>query len=354
MEEEWMKSKSVETEFEKGKKPFYRRKWFIVVVIIAVIVVVLKMSGNKDDGNSQKIEWSNLELGNKLPKPTTTVGEIYDDTDEGLRVNLEKVSKGGYKKYIKACEKKGYTVDADKSSYSYDAYNSEGYKLSVTNIGDQMSITLEAPMTLTDITWPTSAVASMLPVPKSTKGKFSNESDSGFSVYIGDTSPEDYAAYVQECSDKGFNVDYNKDEKYYNADNAEGYHIDIKYEGNNIMEISISSPDDKNVTGSSETQNNETVAESNDSDNSGLGTEFKNAMDSYEAFINEYVDFLIQYNNNPSDITLINEYQEYLTKYNTFADDFAKWEGKSLNQAEAEYYVEVQTRVTDKLAEVAK
>ena len=159
---------------------------------------------------------------------------------------------------------------------------------------------------------------------------------------------------MQECSDKGFNVDYNKDEKYYNADNAEGYHIDIKYEGNNIMEISISSPDDKNVTGSSETENNETVAESNDSDNSGLGTEFKNAMDSYEAFINEYVDFMIQYNNNPSDITLINEYQEYLTKYNTFADDFAKWEGKSLNQAEAEYYVEVQTRVTDKLAEVAK
>ena len=101
-----MKSKSVDTEFEKGKKPFYRRKWFIVVVIIVVIVVVSKMSGNKDDDNSQKIEWSNLELGNKLPKPATTVGEIYDDTDEGLRVNLEEVSKDGYKKYIKACEKK--------------------------------------------------------------------------------------------------------------------------------------------------------------------------------------------------------------------------------------------------------
>ena len=37
-------------------------------------------------------------------------------------------------------------------------------------------------------------------------------------------------------------------------------------------------------------------------------------MDSYEAFVDEYVAFMEKYNNNPSDIGLIADYASYMKK----------------------------------------
>ena len=43
-----------------------------------------------------------------------------------------------------------------------------------------------------------------------------------------------------------------------------------------------------------------------------------------------------------------------MSKYADFADKFDKWESEDLNDAEMAYYIEVQTRVNKKLAEVAQ
>ena len=42
-----------------------------------------------------------------------------------------------------------------------------------------------------------------------------------------------------------------------------------------------------------------------------------------------------------------------MSKYNTFVKDFEKWSGEEMNAAEAAYYLDVQTRVTKKLLEIA-
>ena len=42
----------------------------------------------------------------------------------------------------------------------------------------------------------------------------------------------------------GFNVDYNKSEKYFYAKNADGYGVTVEYEGYNIMLIRMNSPDE--------------------------------------------------------------------------------------------------------------
>ena len=34
-------------------------------------------------------------------------------------------------------------------------------------------------------------------------------------------------------------VDYDKGDNYYDADNSDGWHISLKYEGNNIMSVEI-------------------------------------------------------------------------------------------------------------------
>ena len=82
----------------------------------------------------------------------------------------------------------------------------------------------------------------------------------------------------------------------------------------------------------------------------GLGKEFKQAMDSYEKFMDEYIAFMKKYSNtNAPTSQMFIDYGEYMKKYIDWADDFKKWEGKNLNKEEAKYYVEVQMRVSQKL-----
>ena len=77
-------------------------------------------------------------------------------------------------------------------------------------------------------------------------------------------------------------------------------------------------------------------------------------MDSYETFMNEYVDFMKKYQDNPSDISLIGDYADYVKKYSDFVDDFEKWEDEEMNTAETAYYIDVQARVSKKLLEIAE
>ena len=74
----------------------------------------------------------------------------------------------------------------------------------------------------------------------------------------------------------------------------------------------------------------------------------------YEEFMNEYVDFMKKYQDNPSDISLIGDYDDYVKKYSDFVDDFEKWEDEEMNTAETAYYIDVQARVSKKLLEIAE
>lgn len=85
----------------------------------------------------------------------------------------------------------------------------------------------------------------------------------------------------------------------------------------------------------------------------GMRKEFKEAMDSYENFMNEYVAFMKQYNADPGDWSMLASYLDFLGKYETMCVQFEKWEDDDLNEAEMAYYLEVQLRVEKKLLEVA-
>ena len=175
-----------------------------------------------------------------------------------------------------------------------------------------------------------------------------------------------------------------KGENYYRAYNEDGYYLSLSYEGNNIMLIRIDEPQKgaeaaagtENVTEETAKQEvEETVAESRteeiateseteeqqpamDSDTStvgedGMRKDFKEAMDSYEAFMNEYCDFMEKYSKNPTDASLMADYMSYMSKYDDFIKKFDQWGGEDLNDAEFAYYMEVQTRAYERLAEAA-
>lgn len=280
------------TPTKKKKKPIYKRWWFYVIVVIAAIAVTVSVSGNK----SEKIKWDDMILSEQLPVPPKNKGEIHENTAEKLWVDIDKISDKQYNDYTEACKAKGFTVDPESDSTSYGAYNSEGYKLSLSHYGseDEMKIELEKPIEMSSITWPTSKAGKQLPAPKSTKGKFTHENDDGFNVYIGNTSKDDYNSYVKACSDKGFTVNYDKGDSFYNADNSAGWHVSIKYEGNNIMSIDIDAPSEsstapsasKDTTKQAEPKPTESKSEKSSTDKTKAHS--TQGVSKYETIYNEY------------------------------------------------------------------
>lgn len=353
------------TPTKKKKKPIYKRWWFYVIVVIAAIAVISSISGNK----SEKIKWDDIILSEQLPEPPKKNGKINDNTAEALSVEIYKISDKQFNNYVEACKAKGFTVDSESDySSSYDAYNAAGYKLSLGYYGsrDQMEIELEKPIEMSAITWPTSKAGKQLPAPKSTTGKFSYENDDGFSVYIGNTSKDDYNSYVKACSDKGFTVNYNKDDNFYDADNNAGWHVSIKYEGNNIMSIDIDAPSESS-TAPSASEDTTKPAESkpaqskpaktanNDSDMvDGMHRDFKEAMDSYEEFFDEYVAFMKKYENSDNPMSMFSNYTKFMSQYSETMQKLDEWKSKDLNTKEAAYLLDVTNRINKKLLEVAE
>ncbi len=352
------------TPTKKKKKPIYKRWWFYVIVVIAAIAVISSISGNK----SEKIKWDDIILSEQLPEPPKNKGEIHENTAEKLWVDINKISDKQYNDYIEACKAKGFTVDPDSDSMSYGAYNADGYKLSLSHYGSEsdMKIDLEKPIEMSAITWPTSKAGKQLPAPKSTTGKFTRESDDGFNVYIGNTSKDDYNSYVKACSDKGFTVNYNKDDNFYDADNNAGWHVSIKYEGNNIMSIDIDAPSESS-TAPSASEDTTKPAESkpaqskpaktanNDSDMvDGMHRDFKEAMDSYEEFFDEYVAFMKKYENSDNPMSMLSDYTKFMSQYSETMQKLDEWKSKDLNTKEAAYLLDVTNRINKKLLEVAE
>ena len=84
-----------------------------------------------------------------------------------------------------------------------------------------------------------------------------------------------------------------------------------------------------------------------------IRSDFKAAMDSYEKFFDEYVAIMKKYKEDPTDMSILADYATYMAQYADTMKKFEKWENEHLNQAEIQYYIEVQGRISNKLLEAA-
>ena len=86
----------------------------------------------------------------------------------------------------------------------------------------------------------------------------------------------------------------------------------------------------------------------------GIRPEFKEAMDAYEAFFREYVDFMKRYMDADADemIDMLAEYTDYLTKYAKAMEEFEALEDDEMSFEESMYYIDVTYRITDMLWEI--
>ena len=322
-----------------------------------MVGVFVFRSCGKDDAEKQPATtvdngMKTLILGENVAEFPEGELDVEENSSDELWVVITGVSEKEYANFVEACINKGYTIDQEYDSEYFNAYNASGYELIIYyyEYDSEMEVELYAPKKMNDIVWPTGTAGKMLPIPKSNWGKFSYEHEDSFAVYIGNTTENDYSEYVAFCMEKGFNIDYSKGSTYFYADNVDGWHVAVEYKGFNTMYISINPPDTEEVT---EPSADDTLENREEPETMGLDPNFKAAMDSYEAFVDEYVVFMKKYQANPSDITLLTEYTNYMSKYAQFVEDFEKWEDEDMNAVEMAYYLEVQTRVTQKMYGVA-
>ncbi len=139
----------------------------IGIVLLALILISIvstscsnrkrekELEQRKIEESTQTYDWPSSDFANLLPKPESKYGEVEDDTDSYICIDIYGTKKE-FKAYVKACKDKGFVVDHDASSDSYEAKDSAGNKLSVdydketTYSAERYSIQLEAPKTEQD------------------------------------------------------------------------------------------------------------------------------------------------------------------------------------------------------------
>lgn len=172
----------------------------------------------------------------------------------------------------------------------------------------------------------------------------------------GDVSDHKWGDWETEkeatCTADGIKVRYCK-----NCDEKETKVIEAKHTAG---EYKVTSPGIKTlyckVCGAemrSHSFSESTTGGNNSGSSDGLRSDFKAAMDSYEAFYDKYCSFMKKYNANPSDSSLLIEYLELLEQLADVEEKFDEWENEDLNSEELEYYLEVNTRVAKKLSAIS-
>ena len=88
-------------------------------------------------------------------------------------------------------------------------------------------------------------------------------------------------------------------------------------------------------------------------DQNGIRPEFKKSMESYEAFFDEYIEFLNAFKQDSTSLSMITKYAEFMAKYEKAMSEMDAINEDELTDAEDKLFLETQLRINNKLAEAA-
>lgn len=109
-------------------------------------------------------------------------------------------------------------------------------------------------------------------------------------------------------------------------------------------------PEEKQEEDPAEEQEEKPEEESS-GNGSGISPEFKEAMDSYEAFFDEYIAFMEKYSNSDNPAGMIMDYSNYMLKYADAMEKLNQMDSENMTIEEQAYYIEVMARIQKKLLE---
>ncbi len=214
-----------------------------LIFVYLLMVVYSTESSRTSYRSNEEITWDDMLLSDALPDPGITTGHVYSNSSDRINMDIDPYEKKDFSAYVKACKEAGYTVDVlQPNEGSFTAYNEEGYRVDLYyfNSSGYMSLSLDAPVEMSELIWPAHGLPKLLPAPSSTFGKIESDSANYFIAYIGNTSKTDYSTYVTAVQNAGFDVDYYRNDSSFGAKNEDGIRVSIDYEGFQTMHIRIS------------------------------------------------------------------------------------------------------------------
>ena len=362
-----------------------RRKGLSALPAILAVLLLIPFQGisnnSPDLKDARSIDWTEIKLNSLLPAPVSNLAEIITNTNDDLWVEIYKTSEKQYASYVEAAKEYGFSLEGKEDSLAYTAYNAQGYKLRIAHSkrNQSMSLNVDAPEQMGELVWPSNPLAQLIPVPSSTTGLVSRNETDILHIKVALTSPDSFNKYVDSCILQGFNQDFSRSENRYTASNSDAYKLEVSYSGFQKMSIFVSSPKKEAATPEAseapQTQATEAVPASEPTEQNTLYqadakapenqpeagsteagnlTTFKESMDQYEAFIDEYIAFMKKYQDSDNAIGMLIDYTKYLKRYAEFEKMVREIDEKSLTRDEKAYFLEVQKRVTQKLLQVAE
>lgn len=280
----------------KRKLPIF---WIVVLVIVGYVLVSRFVSNINENQRSKKIysekmnselSWPVGKMGEMIPKIENAKGKLIEESEKSLSLEIYDMSEEDFKKYIEDSKLKGFTIDFITRDNSYSAKNSQGYELDIY------------------------------------RSTFDNLKEVSIRVKFMETKVE---TILEETKKEAEIIEESKNETHYE-------------EINNIVD---SDKDDKVV------DNN--ITKEQNSDVSGIRPHIKEAIDSYEVFMNEYIELIEEYKNDTSNLEIVTKYYDMMNKSIEVSENFKKIEDEDLNIEELQYYLEVQNRITQRMLEVS-
>jgi hypothetical protein len=336
----------------KGKKGGKGKVILLIIVALIAIFMISRCKGSSNDAKNSKLDWPSNGLATMLPEPDTDKGKVEINSDTAFSATLAEYPADDFSNYVNACKDKGFTVDADQTGTGYDAFNEEGYKvtLSYFKSKEELTVRLEAPDEMSTITWPTSGPGSLLPAPPSTQGSIVNDTSKLYQVNVGDMDKNAFSAYAAQCKEAGFDVDYSSGDTYYQANNADGAKLRVDYKGANVVSIWVD-VSDASSAGSDAASSSASTDSSTTADSSLITPEFKETMDSYEEFMNKYCEFMVKYTDADAadQASMLADYTDLMQQEADWAQRMSAVDESTLSDADDAYYIEVQARVSKRL-----
>lgn len=361
---------------EQGRKQSKsKKKGPLKFILIALAVIVVLGIGVSRCSEGQELEeWPTGAMAQMIPSMNHKCSSVYD-FDDSLSINTEDgVSKQEFDAYVSECKERGFDIVAEEENESFEAFNQDGYKLTCTyhSSSKSVSIDLEEPKAAGTLQWPKSGPATLLPNPEKSKGNVDVDSSSQLHAYVGNMSKAEYQDYVDKCIDLGFDVDYSKSNTYFEAEDKNGNSLSLTYEESGVMEISLDVKDKaaakKNTADESkadkakaDTAKNydakdsakESAKKADTKKTDAKSSSFKETMDEYETFMDDYIAFMKKYEKSDNVAAMMVDYASMMDKYAKWASKIEKIDEGELSESDYAYYVKVQARVTEKLAEAS-
>ena len=178
-------------------------------------------------------------LANCLPELPVRPIEIQENSNSSLKISLKNIDKQTYDKILAKVKQK-YPLDNKDIGTSYEAYDSNGTRITLKPIFDKVEIKIRKLSYYGAIKWPTSGIALTIPKVASTRGIISINRDEYFSAEIQYMTKEDLKNYFEQCKQYGYNSNIRTlNQTIYESKNQNGDRLSLRYDGGNVVSITV-------------------------------------------------------------------------------------------------------------------